>query len=131
MPTDDATPAAAPAAPAKTPPPAAAPAAPAWSPKVGTFVNLTETDPRTKKVSTHLLLVTGSNVSRGPQRDEKGNVVTQVVPMKVGPNQEVRNITQAVLVDVTTYEGVTFSAQVQFPVPKRGVSIAALSPLED
>ena len=118
MPTDSAT------------PPAAAPAAPAWTPKRGDFVNLTETEPRTKKVSTHLLLITGTTTARGPKRDKKGNVVTEVVGLPVGPTKEIRQITRAVLEDVTTFEGVSFSAQAQFPVSKRGISIAALSPLE-
>jgi len=136
MPTDDATPAAAPAAPATTPPPAAAPAAPAWAPKRGELVDLTETEPRTKKVSTELFLITGTSTARGPQRDAKGAVVTETVPLPVGPilddgKKATKMITRAVLEDVTTFSGIILSAERQFPVPKRGVSIAALSPLED
>ena len=119
MPTDDST---------ETAPPAAVPAAPAWAPKVADFVYLTETDGRTKKVTTNLFLITGSSIARGPKRDEKGNVIVAPKQMKVGT--ETRMINQTVLEDIQTFEGLVLSAQMQFTVPKRGILIGALSPLE-
>ena len=109
---------------------AAAPAAPSFAPKVGTFALLTEQDPKKRDIppTVSLFLVTAVGSASAPKKDAKGFTVTEQVEMKVGTGTKM--VTRAVVETVLTYNGVTFSAEVQFPTPRRGVLVEALTPLE-
>ena len=109
----------------------AAPAAEVLAPKIGQFYKLTEVGTAGSQkgiVSTNLFLVTEVGSTTGPKRDAKGAVITKKVSVKFGDGT--RDVDQAVLETVPVFGGVIISAQEQFPRPKRGILLEALSPLE-
>jgi hypothetical protein len=106
-------------------------AAPAFSPKVGQFVQLTETITQGSQKGTtvtNLFLISEIGQSTGPKKDAKGNIVTEKATVKFGDGQ--KEITRAVMQTVPIFGGIVISAQQQFTTPRRGVLLEALSPLE-
>ena len=116
----------------KTPP--AAPAAPKWTPKIGQLVLYTFSEKvRTPKGSedvakTYPLIVTGQVVVQAPEKDDKGNIVPVSTDVKVGKTTITRQVPK--WVDTVLYEGLYFSANMQFPVPKKGIQLSELAPVE-
>lgn len=114
------------------PTPPAQAAKPAFAPKIGSFCYLTEQDPKKRDVppSVSLFLVTAVGSASAAKRDAKGQVITKQVQMPVGPDKQMKMVTVADVETVSTYNGLSISAEKQFTEPRRGVLIDALSPLE-
>lgn len=120
--------------PAGSYPPGAAPAAPKWTPKIGqlvlyTFLEKVRTSKGSEDVAkTYPLIVTGQVVVQAPEKDDKGNLVPVSTEVKVGKTAVTRQVPK--WVDTVLYEGLYFSANMQFPVSKKGIQLSELAPVE-
>ena len=106
-------------------------AASAWPLKIGSMCLLSEADPKKKDnpPSISLFLVTELGTVEAPKLDEKGKTVTEDKEFKVGSGATVIR-TVAVLEKTQVFHGISFSAQKQLPEPRRGIKIAALTPIQ-
>lgn len=101
----------------------------AWAPKRGETVNIAEIDKKHGGQSViSLFLITAVGDTMGPKVDKNGKTVTQEKEFPTGKGKVTRTV--AVMETIHTYDGVLFTALRQLPEPRRGVLVAALSPLE-
>ncbi len=102
-----------------------------WAPKLGDLVKITEVDKKhADQPVVSLLMVTAVGSTTAAKVDPKTKkTVTEEKEFPIAGGKKVTR-TVAVLETISTYDGVLFTAQRQLPEPRKGVLLAALSPLE-